>query len=185
MTPHRGRQCLNLFFPATPSYRSQTLEGLFELTQRPSRALHHTWCIASRTSDRQGHGQVRCTRRGGCLEKKHTFKQWSLIVKSQLNRIELLTRPVHNKEGIAEKYSFKCDVCDKRFQRKDQLRSHARTHTGERPYACHICDKTFTSRVGLNNHMKIHESRCPTCNQKFHSEEDKINHVCIDMFGLE
>ena len=31
-----------LFLPATPSSRSQTIEGLFEVTQRPSRALHLT-----------------------------------------------------------------------------------------------------------------------------------------------
>ena len=35
MTPYWG----NTFLPATPSSPSQTLEGLFELTQRPSRAL--------------------------------------------------------------------------------------------------------------------------------------------------
>ena len=35
MTPHRG----NTILPATPSSPSRTLEGLFELTGRPSRAL--------------------------------------------------------------------------------------------------------------------------------------------------
>ena len=37
MTPHRGNTIL--FLAATPSSPSRTLEGLFELTRRPSLAL--------------------------------------------------------------------------------------------------------------------------------------------------
>ena len=39
MTPHRGNTIFLPFLPATPSSPSRTLEGLFELTRRPSRAL--------------------------------------------------------------------------------------------------------------------------------------------------
>ena len=40
MTPRRGNTTYSLpFLPATPSSPSRTLEGLFELTRRPSRAL--------------------------------------------------------------------------------------------------------------------------------------------------
>ena len=38
MTPRRGNTFLFRFFQQTPSSPSQTLEGLFELTRRPSRA---------------------------------------------------------------------------------------------------------------------------------------------------
>ena len=38
-TPHRGEHYSLPFLPATPSSPSRTLEGLFELTRRPSRAL--------------------------------------------------------------------------------------------------------------------------------------------------
>ena len=37
MTPHRGKHYSLPFLPATPSSPSRTLEGLFELTRRPSR----------------------------------------------------------------------------------------------------------------------------------------------------
>ena len=40
MTPSSGKHNSNPFLPATPSSPSWTLEGLFELTQRPSRALN-------------------------------------------------------------------------------------------------------------------------------------------------
>ena len=39
MTPCRGGYVSLPFLPATPSSPSWTLEGLFELTRRPSRAL--------------------------------------------------------------------------------------------------------------------------------------------------
>ena len=39
MTPHRGKHYSLSFLPATPSSPSRTLEGLFELTRLPSRAL--------------------------------------------------------------------------------------------------------------------------------------------------
>ena len=40
MTPHQGNTILcSEFLSATPMSLSQTLEGLFELTQRPSRAF--------------------------------------------------------------------------------------------------------------------------------------------------
>ena len=39
MTPLSGKHFSLPFLPATPSSPSQTLEGLFELTRRPSRAL--------------------------------------------------------------------------------------------------------------------------------------------------
>ena len=39
MTSSSGNLLSLLFLPATPLSLSQTLEGLFELTQRPSRAL--------------------------------------------------------------------------------------------------------------------------------------------------
>ena len=38
MTLH-GKHCFLPFLPATPTSPSRTLEGLFELTRRPSRAL--------------------------------------------------------------------------------------------------------------------------------------------------
>ena len=39
MTPHQGNTYSLPFLPATPSSPSRTLEGLFELTRRLSRAL--------------------------------------------------------------------------------------------------------------------------------------------------
>ena len=53
------------FLPATPSCPSRTLEMLFELTPRPSRALDSPRAVTSGTTENQGHRQVCCARRGG------------------------------------------------------------------------------------------------------------------------
>lgn len=60
--------------------------------------------------------------------------------------------------------TFQCTLCPKRFRRAYNLRSHLRTHTGERPFVCSICGKGFA----LQHHRKRHES--------LHSGEKKF--VC-------
>ena len=47
MTPHRGKYWSLLFLQGTPLFQFWTLEGLFELTRSPSRALNLTFCFAS------------------------------------------------------------------------------------------------------------------------------------------
>ena len=63
-TPRWGNTSLP-FLPATPSTPSQTFEGLFELTLRPSRAPRLASCVASGTTEIQGHCQVCRARRRG------------------------------------------------------------------------------------------------------------------------
>ena len=63
MTPHRGKHCSLTFLLATPSSASWTLEGLFELTRCPSRTLNLASCVASGTTEIQGHCQVCRARR--------------------------------------------------------------------------------------------------------------------------
>ena len=61
MTPRWGVYLS--FLPVTPSSRSRTLEGLFELTLRPSRALNLTLCVAYGTSELQGRQVCRAGRK--------------------------------------------------------------------------------------------------------------------------
>ena len=61
MTPRRGGYYSLLFLPATPSCPSLTLDGLFELTRRPSRALKPDAYVASelqRYKDTVGYGAL-------------------------------------------------------------------------------------------------------------------------------
>ena len=102
--PSSGKHYSLPFLPATPSSPSRTLEGLFELTWCPSQALasprallpelqryKDTIRCGALGAEVPGHRQLTQTLIVRLL-KTH-FLQRSLILKSQQDRNELVTRP--------------------------------------------------------------------------------------------
>uniref|UniRef100_A0A0N4ZUX9 Transcription factor Sp3 n=1 Tax=Parastrongyloides trichosuri TaxID=131310 RepID=A0A0N4ZUX9_PARTI len=53
---------------------------------------------------------------------------------------------------------FVCDWqnCTKRFTRSDELQRHRRIHTGEKKFSCDICDKKFIRSDHLSKHLRTH-----------------------------
>ena len=56
---------------------------------------------------------------------------------------------------------FQCKYCLKKFGRISTLKSHIKTHTGEKNYKCHIegCNKFFAEKGNMEIHYKRHLKR--------------------------
>ncbi|CRK95389.1 CLUMA_CG008749, isoform A [Clunio marinus] len=82
------------------------------------------------------------------------------------------------------KYTFVCDFCGKRIQKKINVALHMNRHRKHRSkdFQCHICKSSYLHKVTLQHHIiKIHDDKkicCTSCKQVFMSEESLKAHDC-------
>ena len=81
-----------------------------------------------------------------------------------------------------EELKHACDLCEKRYGRKDHLRRHIQSaHTKERPFICKVCALTFPRKDRLIRHERKH-SGCPQypcliCGKKFFRKDSLGKHL--------
>lgn len=68
--------------------------------------------------------------------------------------------------------AFKCDLCQKEFFTKFQLREHKLIHFEDNPFVCELCGSGFRSRTCLNSHVfhkhsSVRKHKCPECPKTF------------------
>lgn len=79
--------------------------------------------------------------------------------------------------------------CDKRFGRKENIKSHVQTHLNDRQYQCPTCHKCFVRQHDLKRHAKIHTGVKPylcDCGNGFARHDALTRHrqrgMCIGAF---
>ncbi|XP_075976116.1 uncharacterized protein LOC142976569 [Anticarsia gemmatalis] len=80
-------------------------------------------------------------------------------------RLKIHIAEVHDKVK-----QFKCSQCDYTSTRKEQLKMHMRSHTGDKPYACDVCEYRSGDHNALRRHKKQHSKenvyKCKHCPYK-------------------
>ncbi|XP_055603271.1 zinc finger protein 454-like isoform X2 [Uranotaenia lowii] len=87
----------------------------------------------------------------------------------------------HVRNQHAKTNSFKCNVCDLIFARKNTMTNHMNIHTKEKTYTCTICEKVFYVESYLKKHVAtVHEKTrrtCEYCSRDFSKKEVLIDHI--------
>lgn len=80
-------------------------------------------------------------------------------------------REQHTRQIHLDIRPYKCDVCDMRFKQSGQLKTHSRSHTGEKPFECEHCGKAFALKMNCQVHQRSHTGekpyQCQECDECF------------------
>lgn len=76
-----------------------------------------------------------------------------------------------------DSYPFSCEICNKRFLSKYQMKIHIMRHNNIRNHACPLCGKRTTTAKEMRIHIAYHEKSipypCETCGRVFQSKGNR------------
>lgn len=83
--------------------------------------------------------------------------------------------------GGADRATYECPFCRRRFGWKSNLVDHVRTHTGEKPFQCRLCPMAFALSSTMIKHTRTHTGerpfRCPHCPRAFARQDHRALHM--------
>ncbi|XP_050090801.1 myb-like protein Q [Anopheles aquasalis] len=87
-------------------------------------------------------------------------------------------------DSISPVEIFRCDECDKVFNKSCYLTQHNKTfHSGDKPYKCHRCGKRFGCNATYEEHLAKHGGekpfKCELCPKQFNHKTDLRRHMCL------
>ena len=56
---------------------------------------------------------------------------------------------------------YQCETCQRQFAVKSNLTKHLAVHSGIKAYACEDCGRRFSFSANLRSHMRIHSGEKP------------------------
>ncbi|ETS75626.1 hypothetical protein PFICI_12570 [Pestalotiopsis fici W106-1] len=103
--------------------------------------------------------------------------------------IEDIHQYIEGPEPSDNKWVCTYDGCNKRFGRKENIKSHVQTHLNDRQYQCPHCQKCFVRQHDLKRHAKIHTGVKPypcECGNSFARHDALTRHrqrgMCVGAF---
>ncbi|XP_013161929.1 PREDICTED: zinc finger protein OZF-like [Papilio xuthus] len=80
---------------------------------------------------------------------------------------------------------YKCEECDKTFNKERALISHRRKHknyvTKDKNFECDYCHKMFSMKSLLKRHLKLHSTnrpfQCNQCSKSYTRQDQLIEHI--------
>ncbi|PGG98081.1 regulatory protein SWI5 [Blastomyces parvus] len=86
---------------------------------------------------------------------------------------------IEGPDAVDKKWVCTYGGCNKRFGRKENIKSHVQTHLGDRQFKCNHCNKCFVRGHDLKRHAKIHTGIKPypcECGNSFARQDALTRH---------
>jgi len=103
--------------------------------------------------------------------------------------LEDIAQFIEGPDPVDNKWICRYEECNKKFGRKENIKSHVQTHLGDRQFRCDHCKKCFVRGHDLKRHAKIHTGTKPypcLCGNAFARHDALTRHrqrgMCIGAF---